>query len=98
MNSIATIWAVLQAQVLAGPPATPTVTPQNLVTSLRNWIAPIVFLVLAAIALSFLVRRQVSQFIQFIAIGVGVLVIFYSPEIIGAIAKLISGWAGAPVS
>ena len=96
MNSIATIWAALPTGLLANPP-TPTVTPQNLVTELRNWIAPIVFLVLAGIALSFLVRRQVSQFIQFIAIAVGVMVLFYSPEIIGSIARLVSGWAGAPV-
>ncbi len=94
MNSIISIWASMPGDLLANPPAMPTNQTTTLLTNLRNFIAPIVFIVIAGVAISFLIRRQVSQFVQFIAIAIGVMVLFYSPEIIGAAAKLFSGWLG----
>jgi hypothetical protein len=59
---------------------------QSIYVNLRNWLSPIVFLIIAGISLTFLFRRQMSQFMQFIAIGVVVGILFWSPEIIQSAA------------
>lgn len=43
----------------------------------QKWISPIVIMVMGALSLKFLLNRQWSQFINFLAIGIGVAVVVY---------------------
>lgn len=63
---------------------------QGLVDSIRNFIGPIFLLAIGIAAMSFLFQRQVTQFLQFIALAVGIAVLFYYPGAIEAIAKFFS--------
>lgn len=60
---------------------------QGLVDNLRDFVAPIILVVTSIIAVTFLVRRQVMQFVTFLAIAVGVFAIFYAPELIGNLGQ-----------
>lgn len=66
----------------------------SLTTSLRSFIAPFIFIAIAGFSLMFLVRRQTSAFLGFIAISIGVLAVFYSPEILGSAGNLVASWFG----
>ena len=47
----------------------------------QKWISPIVIMVMGTLSLKFLLNRQWSQFINFLAIGIGVAVVVYiAPE------------------
>lgn len=58
--------------------------------TLRDFIAPFLLLGISIFALTFLLRRQLTQFFQFVAIAVLVAVLFYTPNVIENIAK----WLG----
>jgi len=67
--------------------------PAELVKNIQTWVAPLLFLVIGGIALSFLFKRQMTQFFQFAAIAVLVIVFWYAGEpIIGGIAGKIGDW------
>lgn len=61
------------------------------VDTARNFIAPIFMLIVGIIALSFLFRRQLSQFIQFALLVVLIGVLFYWPGLIKAFATWVAG-------
>lgn len=63
------------------------VSSTNLTNMLRNFIGPIVLLALGIISLTFLVQRQMTQFIIFLVLAVVVLSIFYVPEWISNLGK-----------
>lgn len=62
----------------------------KLANMLRDFIAPLFLLAVGIAALSFLFQRQVTQFLQFAALAVGIAVFFYFPGIIETLAGLIS--------
>lgn len=59
----------------------------NLVDTLKAYIGPILLLIIGAISLTFLFKRQVSQFLTFLAIAIVVAIIFYAPDVITNIAQ-----------
>lgn len=59
----------------------------NMVKIIRNFIGPIALLIVSLLALTFLFRREMTQFIIFIIIGVVVLAIFYVPDFIANLGK-----------
>ena len=63
------------------------VSSNNIVKIIRNFIGPIVLLIVSLLAITFLFRREMTQFIIFIVIGVVVLAIFYVPEFIANLGK-----------
>jgi len=69
--------------------AAPT-TGEGLATTIRNFIAPLFLLAISIFALTFLAKRQMTEFAQFAAIGVGVAVFFYVPGIVEGLARLIA--------
>lgn len=79
----------LTQDVVAMVPAAPT-TGQGLADAIRNFIAPLFLLAISLVALKYLLARQVSEFLQFAAIGVGVAVFFYVPGIVEGLARLIA--------
>lgn len=63
------------------------VSSNNIVKIIRNFIGPIVLLIVSLLAITFLFRREMTQFIIFIVIGVVVLAIFYVPDFIANLGK-----------
>lgn len=58
----------------------------GLVSAIRNFIGPIFLLAIGIAAMSFLFQRQVTQFLQFAALAVGIAIFFYYPGIIQTVA------------
>jgi Na+/H+ antiporter NhaC len=59
----------------------------DLVDTLRAYIGPILLLIIGAVAITFLLKRQVSQFLIFIGIAIFVAILFYAPSFITAISS-----------
>lgn len=60
---------------------------QGLVNAIRNFLGPIFLLAIGIAAMSFLFQRQVTQFLQFMALAVGIAVLFYTPGVIQKVAE-----------
>lgn len=58
-----------------------------LVNKIRDFIGPIFLLAIGIAAMSFLFQRQVTQFLQFAALAVGIAVFFYVPGIVETVAR-----------
>lgn len=69
-------------------------TGSSLTNEIRTFIAPFIFIAIAGFALVFLVRRQTSAFLSFLIISIGVLAVFYSPEILGSAGRMVANWFG----
>ena len=67
-------------------------TLQDVWTSVvNNWIGPLVFIIMGALSLKFLLNRQWSQFISFLGIGVMVAVVIYiAPKMFGQDSQLVN--------
>lgn len=67
-------------------------TLQDVWTSISTqWIGPLVFIIMGALSLKFLLNRQWSQFVSFLGIGVMVAVIIYiAPTMFGQDSKLVN--------
>lgn len=63
---------------------------EKLVDAIRNFVGPIFLLMIGLAALSFLYQRQITQFIQFLALAVGIAVLFYTPGVIQKVATFFS--------
>lgn len=93
MNVLAALPDISALAVIAKD--VPTLSPDtgnSLAGQIRNFVAPFIFIAIAGFALVFLVRRQTSAFLSFLLISIGVLAVFYSPEIIGSAGRMVSGW------
>lgn len=66
----------------------------QIATAIRNFVAPILLVVVSIIAITFIVRREMTQFITFIIITIAVFVLFYSPEILKVLADTFARSAG----
>lgn len=63
----------------------------NITDGLRAFLAPIVMLIISAVAISFLLKREMKKFIQFAVLTIGVGVFFYVPGIVESLAKMVAG-------
>lgn len=54
---------------------------------IRNFIGPLLLLVMGIVAITFLFRREMTQFLIFLVIAIVVAIIFYAPDAIKNIAK-----------
>lgn len=62
-------------------------TAESLVSTVRDYIGPILLLIIGAISLTFLFKRQIAQFLTFLAIAIVVAIIFYAPDVITGIGQ-----------
>lgn len=67
-------------------------TLQDVWTSISTrWIGPLVFIIIGALSLKFLLNRQWSQFISFLGIGIMVAVIIYiAPSMFSQDSQLVN--------
>lgn len=68
--------------------------PNGLATAIRDFVAPLFLLAISLAALGHLYRRQVTQFVQFIAVAIGIAVLFYTPGVVQSMATLVSNALG----
>lgn len=65
----------------------------DLADTIRKIVGPLVILGVGLVALSYLMRRQVTQFLQFIALAVLIGVFFYTNALI-AVVEFVAGLFG----
>lgn len=65
-----------------------------LATGIRNFVGPILMLVTGLVAITFLFRREMTQFMIFLVITIVVLILFFAPDVIKNIAKSTEGGLG----
>lgn len=63
---------------------------KGLVDAVRNFVGPLFLLAIGIAAMSFLFQRQMTQFLQFIVLAVGIAVLFYFPGVVESIAQFFS--------
>lgn len=74
--------------------STPATSGSKLADAIRSFIAPLFLLAIGIAALSFLFQRQVTKFLEFTAIAIGVAVFFYVPGIVPTIANTLAAAFG----
>lgn len=67
---------------------------ESLVDGLRNFIGPILMLVMGIVAITFLFKREMTQFMIFLGIAIVVAIIFYAPGLITNIAQNVNTSTG----
>lgn len=92
LSSLANSTAILLADSSGGS--------EQLADAVRNFVGPILLLIIGIIAITFLVKREMTQFIIFLVIAIVVALIFYAPGIISSLAGSVAnevdtkGWTG----
>jgi hypothetical protein len=74
-------------QLLAAPSELKT---DQLADWLRQIFGPLFLVIVSIVALFFLFTREITRFVQFIVLAIGIGVIFYVPNIIETTAKAIA--------
>jgi hypothetical protein len=67
---------------------------EQIVQTVQAYVGPIFLLVIGIVALTFLFRREVMQFVIFLIIAILVAILFYAPGVIKAIAQAFTGETG----
>jgi hypothetical protein len=62
----------------------------DLATWLRQIFGPLFLVIVSIVAIFFLFTREITRFVQFIVLAIGIGVIFYVPNIIETTAKAIA--------
>ncbi|QKW34143.1 hypothetical protein HUT06_09015 [Actinomadura sp. NAK00032] len=65
---------------------------------LRQIFGPLFLVIVSIVAIFFLFTREITRFVQFIVLAIGIGVIFYVPKIIETTAKAIATALGVDVS
>lgn len=58
-----------------------------LANGIRNFVGPLLMLVIGLVAMTFLFRREMTQFMIFLVIGIVVLILFFAPDVLKNIAQ-----------
>jgi phosphate/sulfate permease len=74
-------------QLLAAPSELKT---DQLANWLRQIFGPLFLVIVSIVAIFFLFTREITRFVQFIVLAIGIGVIFYVPNIIETTAKAIA--------
>jgi hypothetical protein len=77
--------------------------PYNLQTDrlaewLRQIFGPLFLVIVSIVAIFFLFTREITRFVQFILLAIGIGVIFYVPDVIEITARAIARALGLEVS
>lgn len=83
------ILAMVPQHVTAADPANGLNT-DDLAKWLRQIFGPLFLVIVSIVAIFFLFTREITRFVQFIILAIGIGVIFYVPNIIETTAKAIA--------
>ncbi|HXA62549.1 MAG TPA: hypothetical protein VNW94_25640 [Streptosporangiaceae bacterium] len=70
----------------------------DLATWLRDLFGPLFLVIVSIVAIFFLFTREITRFVQFIILAIGIGVVFYVPGIIETTAKAIAKALGVSVT
>jgi hypothetical protein len=89
--------------LMASIPSEVLVTPYSLETDqlaewLREIFGPLFLVIVSIVAIFFLFTREITRFVQFILLAIGIGVVFYVPNIIETTAKAIAAALGLDVT
>jgi hypothetical protein len=88
--------AVLPQHVSAAP--ADGLNTEDLAKWLRQIFGPLFLVIVSIVAIFFLFTREITRFVQFIILAIGIGVIFYVPNIIETTAKAIAKALGVSIS
>jgi hypothetical protein len=88
--------AMLPHQELAAPAN--GLNTDDLAKWLRQIFGPLFLVIVSIVAIFFLFTREITRFVQFIILAIGIGVIFYVPNIIETTAKAIAKALGVSIS
>lgn len=60
---------------------------EKIAGAVQAYVGPILLLIIGIVAITFLFRRQITQFVIFLVIAIMVAIFFYAPGFIVSIAK-----------
>lgn len=60
---------------------------ESLATGIRNFIGPILLLIISIVAITFLFKREMTQFVIFVVIAIVVALLFYAPTVVKNLAQ-----------
>jgi len=66
----------------------------DIVKTVQAYVGPILLLLIGIVALTFLFKREIMQFVIFIVIAILVSVFFYAPGVVKGIAQQFTGETG----
>ncbi|MFD0854950.1 hypothetical protein ACFQ07_22100 [Actinomadura adrarensis] len=89
--------------LMASIPIEVLAAPYNLQTDqlaewLREIFGPLFLVIVSIVAIFFLFTREITRFVQFILLAIGIGVVFYVPNIIETTARAIARALGLDVS
>lgn len=67
---------------------------ESLVNGIRDFIGPILMLIMGVVAITFLFRREMTQFMIFLFLAIVISIIFYAPGLISNVAKSVNESTG----
>ena len=88
--------AMLPQHVNAAP--ADSLNTDDLAKWLRQIFGPLFLVIVSIVAIFFLFTREITRFVQFIILAIGIGVIFYVPNIIETTAKAIAKALGVSIS
>ncbi|TDC64515.1 hypothetical protein E1200_20100 [Actinomadura sp. GC306] len=90
------IMASIPYDILAAP--NDELKTDQLADWLRQIFGPLFLVIVSIVAIFFLFTREITRFVQFILLAIGIGVVFYVPNIIETTAKAIATALGVDVS
>ncbi|GAA2171501.1 hypothetical protein GCM10009727_96790 [Actinomadura napierensis] len=92
------IMASIPHEVWAAPQQNDELRTDQLADWLRNIFGPLFLVIVSIVAIFFLFTREITRFVQFIVLAIGIGVVFYVPNIIETTAKAIAKALGVDVT
>ena len=85
---------MLSQNLVTGSPMAATLNSQGLVTYLQQLFGPLFLGIVGIVAIFFLFTREITRFVQFLVLAIGIAVIFYTPSIVQTLATGIANALG----
>nr|WP_067455754.1 hypothetical protein [Actinomadura macra] len=92
------IMASIPHEILAAPAENDELQTDQLADWLRQIFGPLFLVIVSIVAIFFLFTREITRFVQFIVLAIGIGVVFYVPNIIETTAKAIAKALGVDIT
>lgn len=61
------------------------INPDSIITKIRDFLTPVFLLIVGVVSIRFMMKRQVTQLLQFLGLAILVGALLFSPEIISGL-------------
>ena len=85
---------MLSHHLITAYPLAANLNSKGLVTYLQQLFGPLFLGIVGIVALFFLFTREITRFVQFLVLAIGIAVIFYTPSIVQTLATGIANALG----